>query len=391
MTSDTLNINLEQVLELVNRVTESTIREEAPLVDQEAMWPEASIRALQRIGLGGLVVPKEAGGMGQGLHALARACETIGSVSASTALCFGMHCVGSAVITAKATTKQQKEFLEPIAAGEHLTTLALSEPGTGAHFYYPQTQLLSLTDEQYLLRGSKTFVTNGGKADSYVVSTMGIEPDATLHEFSCVVVEQNRQGLEWGPDWKGLGMRGNSSRSLILNDVTVPGHNLLGDRGDQLWYVFQVVAPYFLTAMSGTYLGIAQAAFDDVRDHLVNRTHRHSGMSLSQLALLQHRFGTLWANIERTRRLIYHATQSYDQGDPGAVLPILSAKAEVAHCAVHVVNEAMTLAGGIAYRDNSRLDVLLRDARAAHVMAPTTDLLYTWLGRALLDQPILDS
>jgi alkylation response protein AidB-like acyl-CoA dehydrogenase len=391
MTSDTLNINLEQVLELVNRVTESTIREEAPLVDQEAMWPEASIRALQRIGLGGLVVPKEAGGMGQGLHALARACEAIGSVSASTALCFGMHCVGSAVITAKATTKQQKEFLEPIAAGEHLTTLALSEPGTGAHFYYPQTQLLSLTDEQYLLRGSKTFVTNGGKADSYVVSTMGIEPDATLHEFSCVVVEQNRQGLEWGPDWKGLGMRGNSSRSLILNDVTVPGHNLLGDRGDQLWYVFQVVAPYFLTAMSGTYLGIAQAAFDDVRDHLVNRTHRHSGMSLSQLALLQHRFGTLWANIERTRRLIYHATQSYDQGDPGAVLPILSAKAEVAHCAVHVVNEAMTLAGGIAYRDNSRLDVLLRDARAAHVMAPTTDLLYTWLGRALLDQPILDS
>lgn len=391
MTSDTLNINIEQVLELVNQVTESTIREEAPLVDQEAMWPDASMRAMQRIGLGGLVVPKEAGGMGQGLYALARACETIGSVSASTALCFGMHCVGSAVITAKATTKQQKEFLEPIAAGEHLTTLALSEPGTGAHFYYPQTQLLSLTDEQYLLRGSKTFVTNGGKADSYVVSTMGIEPDATLHEFSCVVVEHDRQGLEWGPDWKGLGMRGNSSRSLLLNDVTVPGHNLLGDRGDQLWYVFQVVAPYFLTAMSGTYLGIAQAAFDDVRDHLVNRTHRHSGMSLSQLALLQHRFGTLWANIERTRRLIYHATQSYDQGDPGAVLPILSAKAEVAHCAVHVVNEAMTLAGGIAYRDNSRLDVLLRDARAAHVMAPTTDLLYTWLGRALLDQPILDS
>jgi alkylation response protein AidB-like acyl-CoA dehydrogenase len=384
-------MNLDQILQLVTQVTQTTVTEEAPQVDQEAKWPEESIRAMQRNGLAGLVVSREAGGMGQGLYALARTCETIGSVSASTALCFGMHCVGTAVIGAKATAQQQKDFLEPIAAGEHLTTLALSEPGTGSHFYFPQTQLLVEPDEQYLLRGSKTFVTNGGKADSYVLSTMGVEPDASLHEFSCVVVEKDRSGLEWGPEWKGLGMRGNSSRSLTLNDVRVPSQNLLGTRGDQLWYIFQVVAPFFLTAMSGTYLGIAQAAFDNVRQHLVDRTHRHSGMSLSQLALLQHRVGTLWANIERTRRLIYHATEQADLGDPGAVLPILSAKAEVANCAVDVVNEAMTLAGGIAYRDNSRLDVLLRDARAAHVMAPTTDLLYTWLGRALLDQPILDS
>ena len=106
---------------------------------------------MQRNGLAGLVVPREAGGMGQGLYALARTCETIGSVSASTALCFGMHCVGSAVIGAKATAQQKKDFLEPIAAGEHLTTLALSEPGTGAHFYFPQTQLLVEHDEQYLL------------------------------------------------------------------------------------------------------------------------------------------------------------------------------------------------------------------------------------------------
>lgn len=384
-------MKLDQILQLVNQVTQTTVKEEAPRVDQEAKWPEESIRALQRNGLAGLVVPREAGGLGQGLYALARACETIGGVSASTALCFGMHCVGTAVIGAKATAQQQKDFLEPIAAGEHLTTLALSEPGTGAHFYFPQTQLLVEPDDQYLIRGSKTFVTNGGKADSYVVSTMGVEPDAMLHEFSCVVVEKDLDGLEWGPEWKGLGMRGNSSRSLTINDVRVPSQNLLGARGDQLWYVFQVVAPYFLTAMSGTYLGIAQAAFDNVQQHLMDRKHRHSGMSLSQLALLQHRVGTLWANIERTRRLIYHATELADLGDPSAMLPILSAKAEVANCAVDVVNEAMTLAGGIAYRDNSRLDVLLRDARAAHVMAPTTDLLYTWLGRALLDQPILDS
>jgi len=104
---------------------------------------------------------------------------------------------------------------------------------------------------------------------------------------------------------------------------------------------------------------------------------------------LQHRLGTLWAYVERTRRLIYHAAIAGDKGDTDAVTLILAAKAEVAHCAVDVVNEAMTLAGGIGYRENSLLGMYLRDARAAHVMSPTTDILYTWLGRALLDQPIL--
>ncbi|GAB3818432.1 hypothetical protein GCM10028895_15700 [Pontibacter rugosus] len=251
--------------------------------------------------------------------------------------------------------------------------------------------MLTSSSGGFIVNGEKTFVSNGGYADSYVLSTMGVDPDATQHEFSCVVVEEGMKGIAWGPEWDGLGMRGNSSRSLSLSNVALPEGNLLGAQGDQLWYIFQVVAPYFLTAMSGTYLGIAQAAFDVVREHLKSRVYRHNGVSLDQISLLQHRLGMLWAKIERTRQLIYHATQQYDKGDPAAVLAILSSKAEVANCVVEVVNEAMTLAGGIAYRDNSRLDVLLRDARAAHIMGPTTDILYTWLGRAVLDQPILDS
>ncbi|AKD05884.1 isovaleryl-CoA dehydrogenase [Pontibacter korlensis] len=384
-------MSLDNTLDLIRQIAESTVRDEAVVVDQEAKWPEQSMRTLQREGVAGFVVPKESGGLEHGLMGLAKACETIGEESASAGLCFGMHCVGTAVIAAKATDYQKKHFLEPIAAGEHITTLALSEPGTGAHFYFPQTQLLSLSEDEYVLRGKKTFVTNGGKADSYVVSTMGVDPDAMQHEFSCMVVEADRQGLIWGEKWDGIGMRGNSSRSLTLDNVKVPSKNLLGEQGDQLWYVFQVVAPYFLTAMSGTYLGVAQAAFNEVREHLQNRTYRHDGTSLSQNQLLQHRLGSIWAKIERTRQLIYHATRQYDSGDPAAVLTIISSKAEVAHCVVDVVNECMTLAGGIAYRENSKLEMLLRDARAAHVMAPTTDILYTWLGRTLLEQPILDS
>ena len=381
-------MQLEAILARVEAIASSTVLEEAPIVDQQAQWPEQSIRSLQRAGLGGLVVPSQLGGLGQGLYGLARSGEILGRVSASTALCFGMHCVGTAVIAAKATKAQQKHFLEPIVRGEHLTSLALSEPGTGAHFYYPQTQLLPSL-EGFVVKGEKTFVTNGGYADSYVVSTMGADSEAAVHEFSCVVVEKQATGLIWGPAWHGLGMRGNSSRSVLLQNISIPNENLIGESGDQLWYVFQVVAPYFLTAMAGTYLGIAQAAFEEAKNHLMQRSYSHSGVSLNQVSLLQHRLGMLWAKIERTRRLIYYAAQAGDQGEANALLALLSAKAEVAHCAVEVVNEAMTLSGGMAYREHSRFDVLLRDARAAHVMSPTTDLLYTWMGRALLEQPLL--
>ncbi|SFG04785.1 acyl-CoA dehydrogenase family protein [Pontibacter chinhatensis] len=384
-------MNLDKTLDLIRQIAESTVRGEADAIDKEARWPEQSMRKLQQEGLGGFVVPLENGGLGQGLLGLAKACEILGEESASAGLCFGMHCVGTAMIAAKATAYQKQHFLGPIAAGEHLTTLALSEPGTGAHFYFPQTQLLSVSNDAFMLRGDKTFVTNGGHADSYVISTMGVDPEAMQHEFSCVVVEAGSEGMNWGQAWDGIGMRGNSSRSLALKDVRVPARNLLGEQGDQLWYIFQVVAPYFLTAMSGTYLGLAQAAFDQAREHMMHRTYRHSGTSLSQIQLLQHRLGTLWAKVERTRQLVYHACRQYDSGDASAILSIISSKAEVAHCCVEVVNEAMTISGGIAYRENSRLETLLRDARAAHIMAPTTDVLYTWLGRALLEQPILES
>lgn len=141
--------------------------------------------------------------------------------------------------------------------------------------------------------------------------------------------------------------------------------------------------------MSGAYLGIAQAAFQEAQAHLMARTYSHSGSGLAQVHILQHRMGSLWAKIERTRRLIYHAAAEGDRDEFSALPAILSAKAEVANCVTEVVNEAMTLSGGIAYQQNSRLEVLLRDARAAHVMSPTTDILYTWLGRAILEQPIL--
>lgn len=381
-------MTLEEVIESARHIAKELLQPNAERVDREGHWPRENIRALQGAGLGGLVVGPDAGGHGLGLLAVARVCEVLGVACPSTAISFGMHLVGSAVLGAKATASQRTRYLEPIARGEHLTTLALSEPGTGVHFYIPETQLAKTADG-YVVHGVKSFVTNGGFADSYVMSAAPTRPDAAPGEFSCVVVREGARGLTWTGDWSGWGMRGNAARSARLEGVAVGADDLLGEEGDEIWFVFNVVAPFFLMAMAGTYLGIAAAALDTARAHLTERKHSHTGTTLADNAVVQHRVGCLWAQVQRTRALLWEAARMGDANDPDALPALCSAKAEVADAAERVTAEAMTLVGGRGYAQGHVLQRLYRDARAAHVMAPPTDLLRTWTGRAALGRPIL--
>ena len=356
-------------------------------IDRDAVWPARSMAALSKAGLMGLQVPEQVGGHGQGLLALSVMTEALGQACPSSAMCYGMHCVGTAVIAAKATNYQAENYLTKIARGEHITTLALSESGTGAHFYLSETTI-NLMGEQFIANGTKQFVTNGSQADSYVISAMS--PDAgEVGDLSCLIVDGDTPGLEWLEPWNGFGMRGNSSRALQLTDVSVPATNLLGEPGDQIWYVFEVIAPYFLMAMAGTYLGIAQSALNAVGEHLRTRRYNHTGESLRHIDQLQTKYADMWIAVEKTRQLLYAAGERGDRGDPEALPFILSCKADAAETAVAVTNEAMTMCGGMAYRENSRISQMLRDARAGHVMSPTTDMLKIWAGRALLGLPLL--
>ena len=384
-----LSANLLGLRARAEAVVADVIGPRAAEVDRGYVWPEHSIRALGEAGLLGLQVPERLGGHGQGLLALAVLTETVGAACASSAMCFGMHCVGTAVIAAKATRHQEERYLRPIARGEHVTTLALSESGSGAHFYFPQTKLIRHPEGGFVVEGGKQFVTNGGRADSYVTSTLSSAGDAEAGEFSCLVVDGDRPGVAWQDEWRGMGMHGNSSRAVRFERVHVPADNLLGSEGDQTWYVFEVVAPYFLMAMAGTYLGIAQAAVDATIQHLKTRRYSHSGESLGDVPVLQHRLAEMWADVQKARGLIYGAARLGDLGDPQSLPHILVCKAEAGDAAVRVTNEALTLCGGAAYREDGLLSRLLRDARASHVMAPTTDLLKQWAGRALLGLPLL--
>jgi isovaleryl-CoA dehydrogenase len=370
------------------QIAANVLEPHAASVDREARWPEAGMRALADSGLMGLHIPRRFGGQGQGLLALAVVTEELGRACSSTAMCFGMHCVASKVLAAKATADHEQRYLGPIAEGRHISTLALSEPGTGAHFFLPRTRFLP-DGTDFRLDGQKSFVTSGGYADSYVVSA--VPPGAELDPgtFTCLVLDAGAPGLEWLEPWQGLGMRGNSSRSVQLNQVKVPAWNLLGAKGDQIWYVFEIVAPYFLIAMSGVYLGIARAALELTIARLKARKHEHTGQALQSISVLSDQVSAMWTAIERTRQLTHHAARLGDTGSTDATAALFAAKIDVAEMVVAVTNAAMMLAGGRGYQENDTLARLLRDAQAAHVMSPTTHLLKNWLGRAVLGLPLL--
>lgn len=379
--------DLRELLDRARGIAAEVVATHADREDEEAAWPEPAMRALAEAGLMGLVVPREAGGHGLGISALVEVTEILARESGSVALCYAMHNVGTAAIAARASEEQKERYLEPIARGEHLTTLALSEPGTGIHFYLPETRLTHAGDA-YVLDGTKSFVTNGGHADSYVVSTRAVDGSEDKETFSCLVVDADAPGLAWRSEWSGLGMRANSSRTMDLRGVRVPADHLLGREGDQLWYMFEVIVPFFVVAMAGTYLGIADGAFELARGHLGSRRHSHSGELLGAAPVLSHRLGEMWIRLQSARQLVRWAARLAESGDE-ALQAIFASKAVAADTAVYVANEAMTLMGGIGYREKGKMARLLHDARAAHVMAPPTDLLKTAIGRVLLDLPVI--
>lgn len=377
--------DLRQSAEVIARTVAAP---RAAEVDEKRMWPGHTMEALGKAGLLGLHVPQRLGGMGQGLMGLIAVTEQLGQACSSSSMCFGMHSVGTAVIAAKSTPYHEHKYLAAIGRGEHITTIGLSESGSGVHFYLPDTQLRR-DGAAYSVTGVKQWITNSEHANSFVVSCKNADADAEYGEFSCVVIDSDSPGCELQSGWEGFGMRGNDSRPVRFDGVRVEADGLLGSEGDQLWYVFEVVAPFFLTAMAGTYLGIAQAAFDIALRRVQQREYTPLQESLADAPVIQYKVAEMWAKLVQARQLVYKAASLGDAGDPNALPFVLSSKAVAGDAAVDISNEAMSLCGGSGYGENGKLPRLLRDARASHVMAPTTNILKLWAGRAVLGLPIL--
>lgn len=348
-------------------------------VDRDGRFPKEAYSELRKQGYMGLIVPKEYGGMGGGAKEHAEVVHALSNYCATTGLCYMMHNVATKCIIKFGSEELKKEFLPKIAKGEVAIALAFSESGSGTHFVSPD-MTETKSGDKIILNGRKSFVTSALFADYYLTLTNSCENKGTLNNW---LVHNNSKGITHEENkWDGLGMRGNASMPVVYDNVELDTSYRVGKEGDGEAQAGDT-ALYFVTGLGAVYSGLAKAAYNCILDYTKNRKYT-SGQSLADIEMVQVNLAEIYTKMQSAIALTFAAADSTDNNDSDALLKIFACRINSIEIAVEVCQKAMKLGGGNAYAKRLPLERYMRDALAAPVMAPSIDVLKTWLGKAIV-------
>ncbi len=348
-------------------------------VDEAGAFPKEGIEALKRSGLLGLISAKEVGGLGEGHRAAAHVVEQLAQVCPSTAMVTCMHYCAAAVIEAFGPM----ELRQAIARGEHVSTLAFSEAGSRSHFWAPVSTAV-VSGDQVVLEAKKSWVTSAGHADSYVWSSQAASGEGN----SIWLVPSNAPGVTVAAPFNGLGLRGNASSPVTGEAVKLPLSHRLGTDGQGFEIMMQVVLPYFSLMNAAVSVGISEAATKRAAAHCAGTSFQHLSSALSDLPTIRAYLARMRVKTDAARALLDDALTALESGKPETMLRVLEVKALGAETSTEVTELAMRVCGGAAYRKEVGVERCFRDARAATVMAPTTDVLYDFIGKLECGLPL---
>lgn len=371
----------ENYLDIVIEIIERIIEPQANEIDQRASFPRPAIEALGEAGILGLISGKEVGGMGYGFRAAVEVIEKIGSACASTAMVVCMHYCAVAVIEKYGPRK----IREDIARGNHLSTLALSETGSRTHFWIPLSTATK-TKEGISLDAQKSWATSSGQVDSYVWSSKPLEADGLSTIW---LVPGKAKGLSIPSPFDGLGLRGNHSSPVTADNVLIPESNMLGRDGDGFEIMMDVILPHFLIINAASSMGIMSSAMDKTIAYSKTGKLEHLGLTLAEMPQTRIHLAKMRIKTDMVRALLYDTVTAVEQHRDDSKLRILEVKAAASEISTEVTGLAMRVCGGSAFRKEIGIERNFRDARAATIMSPTSDILYDFIGRDITDQPLL--
>jgi len=372
----------EPYQDMLARVIADVVEPGAAEVDTTGSFPRKQVDALAEAGILALTVPAELGGDGAGLREAAFVVRELGAVCGSTAMIVTMHYSAAAALAAAGASGP----LADIAAGRHLSTLAFSESGSRSHFWAPLSTAVPDGDGTVRLDASKSWVTSAGQADSYVWSSRPLAADGPMTLW---LVPDGAEGLSVAGAFDGLGLRGNASAPMAAAGLLVPRTAMLGEDGAGLDLALAAVLPVFLICSAAMSAGLMRRLAEETAAHLQHTQLKHLGQSLAQQAQPRAQLARLRIEADRTWALIEETLTAAEQGRPDAQLLVLEVKAAAGEAAADAADLALRAGGGAAFRKESPVERLFRDSRAARVMAPTTDALHDFIGRALCGLPLL--
>lgn len=371
----------EQCVAAVRQLVDEAIEPAAAEVDEQARFPQEGVELLAERGFFGLCLPQEFGGQGQPPRVLAAVVEEVARGCGSTAMVYVMHVVASQAMAASETLANKESLLREVADGNHLTTLAFSERGSRSQFWAPVSRLEE-NGHGYITHAQKSWVTSAHYADSYVSS--GQKPGAeSPMESTLYVARRGSEGIRVDGQFKGLGLRGNDSAPVAIENLHVAPGDLLTEPGDGATMMLEVVLPWFIVGTSAMAHGLCRAALDRTAEHLSGTSFDQTGSQLRDLPNLRTRLAEMSVRTEQSRSLLAVAAAAMEQPDDQTPLYVLQARLAALEAALHVTDLAMKACGGAAFSKHLAVERLFRDARAGWVMAPTVDHLQEFVGRAL--------
>jgi alkylation response protein AidB-like acyl-CoA dehydrogenase len=369
-------------MEAFQKIIAEIIGPSAASVDAEGTWPRPAMEALGQAGLLGLISARDVGGRGEGIGAAARVVELVAAACGSTGMVLCMHYCATAVIEQHGPRATR----EAIAAGKHVTTLALSEAGSRSHFWAP-VSTASADGSGVRLDARKSWATSAGYVDSYVWSS---RPLAAEGMSTLWLVPGRAPGLVVPAPFDGLGLRGNASSSIVAEGVRIPRDAMMGADGGGFDIMMDIVLPHFQIISASAYLGVMEAATRRAVEHVAKTTLSTTGQSLAHLGTVRAFVARMRMKTDMVRALVRDTVAAVENKREDAQLRVLEVKAAAGEMATEVTDLAMRVCGGAAFRKEVGVERNFRDARAATVMSPTTDLLYDFIGRAVTGLPLFD-
>ena len=377
-----MSIDEAQLDEAVQRVV-AVAAKNAERVDTDGVYPVDAVAALRESGLLGLVLPREVGGMGAGPFVFTEVVSAIAAACGSTAMIYLMHCA-AAVTIAAAPPPDLPDILGRMAAGDALGTLAFSEKGSRSHFWAP-VSTSSLDGDTVTFTADKSWVTSAEFADVYVMSsgsTTGVDGEVDLF-----AIPSSTEGVKVAGPWSGLGLRGNASSPMSVS-VTIPVGYRLGGAAAGFGLMMNTVLPWFNLGNASVSLGLASASADAAITHVSGARLEHLSQALSALPTIRAQVAKMRIQLTTQRAYLAHVANSVAAPDDMTSLHVLSVKASANDAALEITDIAMRVCGGAAFSKHLPVERVFRDARAGSVMAPTADVLYDFVGKALTGLPL---
>jgi alkylation response protein AidB-like acyl-CoA dehydrogenase len=369
-----------KMLETLEDIVSSVVNPAADAVDREGVFPRGAVDALGQAGLLGLVSAPEVGGLGGSLADASHVIKRLAQSCGSTAMVVAMHYSATAVIEKYGSLAVRRD----IAAGRHLSTLAFSETGSRSHFWAPVSSA-ELLGDGVALAGMKSWVTSALEADSYVWSSRPVQAEGASTIW---LVEAANPGLTRPKPFDGLGLRGNASAPITAIGARIPAEARLGGDGEGFAIMMETVLPIFSVLNASCSVGFMESALQRACAHVGQARLDHLGSSLADLPTLRAYLARARIRTDAVAALLQDTVGALTAGREDGMLRVLKIKAAAAEAALEVTDTAMRVCGGAAFRKDLAIERVFRDARAASVMAPTSDVLFDFIGKAVCGLPL---